>query len=339
MITAGYARGAGQVAFLFVALASCTSPTPPSGTTSTASASSAAPDAAPADTATQAEGRASDDIKPVYPETKDPPDPLAQRYCDLVYELAEKKRKECCPDLAFSAFRPTGECVRTLSYALRSKAVTLETAAVDACEAALLEEAKRCDWGGAIPAACEGIVRGHLDENALCRSSLECKDGLFCGGLGATNPGKCKRPEPVGARCGITIDTLGAFIRQDAEREHPQCDGYCERRRCAATVAPGGECKSSLQCGKDRRCSGGKCTDAALPAAGKPCDQKACEKGLVCVKGTCVTQRRLGETCGSDEECRSTHCERADGGEAKCAMSCRIIPQPAGSGAQPVKKR
>jgi hypothetical protein len=269
--------------------------------------------------------RESDEIKPVYPRTQDPPEPAAERYCNLMYEVSESKRAECCPSMPFSVFRPTDECVRTLSYALRSKAVTLEKADLDACEAAIMEEAKHCDWSGATPAVCEGIVRGQIGEREVCRSSLECKDGLRCAGLGATKPGKCFPALPVGAPCGAGVDTLGAFIHQDPERTHPECDGYCDRRRCAASVEIGGACKTSLQCGFGRRCQSGHCTAAPLPSAGEACGAAPCATGTICLRGTCVAPKRLGEACAGGDECRSGDCEIADGGERQCSMNCEII--------------
>jgi hypothetical protein len=334
MAQARYALRAGLVALTLASGSSCTSkPTPGAGPSTSPSASSTAP----AGSAAQAPFAGDDqggEVKPVYPETNEPPDPQAERYCRLIYEAPETKRKECCPSVPFTAFRPTDQCVRTLSFALRSKAVALGEAALGACEAAILDEAKRCDWGGTMPAACEGIVRGQLDENAKCRSSLECKEGLHCGGLGAVTPGTCVPRGVTGTPCGGSTDTLAAFVRQDAERAHPQCGGQCERRRCADTVALGGKCGSSLQCGQGRFCLQQKCTDTPLPVAGKPCAQKMCAEGLACVNDMCSALRRLEEGCESDAECRSAHCERPDGGAGKCAMSCRIIkPKSASPGA------
>src|SRR5687767_10150992 len=80
-----------------------------------------------------------DEVKPVYPQTKDKPDPRATKYCELVHEVPEKRRKECCPSTPVTMFRPTEECSRTLSYALRSKALTLDDADLAACETAITE--------------------------------------------------------------------------------------------------------------------------------------------------------------------------------------------------------
>jgi hypothetical protein len=325
MLRVRYVLLMGMVAPWMALTASCQCE--PSGTTPAGSA--AASVSAPPPVASAAPGDG-DDVKPVYPQTNDPPLPEAQRYCDLIYEVAEKKRKECCPTTPFTSFRPTAECVRTLSYAIRSKAIALPPAALDACAAEVATEAERCDWGGAVPAACTGILAGQVAESQLCRSSLECQEGLHCEGLGTTTAGKCVAARAIGQRCGGSSDTLGAFTRQDADRKHPVCDGgYCEKRLCVATVAVGQPCRSSVQCGDGRRCHDGKCTDAAAPRAGEPCAHGSCELGAVCSSGTCVATKRLTEPCASDEECRSRFCDKGS-----CALSCAIIrPQTASSSA------
>ncbi|MFO0549382.1 MAG: hypothetical protein U0271_13400 [Polyangiaceae bacterium] len=273
--------------------------------------------------ATSASARADDDgDKPVYPVTNDPPDPVAERYCSLVHDASEESRRACCPDMQFTSFRPTGECVRTLSYALRSGAVAIDKGALEACDAAISAAAKVCDWGGELPAACVGIVRGTREKSNGCRSSLECKAGLYCAGLTITKPGTCAAPMPIGQPCGL-VDTLAPLVVEDAEREHPQCDGVC-LRRCSALVAMGGACTTSLQCGPGHTCVGGHCSDAPLPKAGERCVGGACAAGHRCVQDKCVVERRIGESCASDGECRSGFCE-GTGDAGRCAMRCQII--------------
>lgn len=332
MVLVRYARGALAVAFSssFLALCQCGTSTDAASTTAGAAALGPSGTATAALSATQSASAAQDrapddDVKPVYPQTAEAPDPTAQKYCDLVYEAAESKRKECCPSTPFTSFRPTGECARTLSHALRSGAVVLAKGALDACEAAVLAAAKQCDWGGEVPAACDGILVGQVAEQGVCRSSLECKEGTHCAGLGVASPGKCVRPKPDGARCSAAVDSLGAFVHQDTERKHPQCEGFCERHKCSPVLAVGAKCLSSLQCGADRTCLADKCSDAPLPAAGKPCAGGRCAKGNRCIEGACVTEKRIGEECASDLECRSQLCEKASNEKGKCAMSCQIM--------------
>ena len=262
-----------------------------------------------------------DDVKPVYPQTNDPPDPRATKYCDLVHELPETKRKECCPQTPVSMFRPTKECVRTLTYALGSKAVTLDTAELDVCEKAIREDAEKCDWGGVLPAACEGLLKGQVGEKDVCRSALECKSGLECRGLGATSPGKCMPPRPVGAACGGVADTLGAFTRQDADRGHEPCEGHCQRRRCVKAAAVGEKCDSETLCARGLRCEQQKCVDAPAPGDGQPCTE-SCAHGFSCISGKCAPPRRLGEQCAADGDCRSLSCAKEGADAGKCVVKC-----------------
>jgi hypothetical protein len=277
-----------------------------------------------------------DEIRPVYPIDNSPPEPLAERMCDAVHVLPAKRRAECCA--SDPGFTPRGECVRTLSSAIRSKAVTLDPADVDRCAQAMAKELEGCGWVNPSPpsaaAACDGIIRGQLKESAVCRSSLECAEGLGCLGLSATQVGRCGPPKPARALCNIGIDTLAAFTRQDRfEDAHPDCAGYCIQRRCQDAVAVGGECKTHTECGAKRSCVKGKCSSAPLPAAGQPCAAGLCALGARCVKDVCTAPKGEGEACDSDLECRGG-CERPDGGTTgACGKRCDIVRLPGPLGA------
>jgi hypothetical protein len=216
------------------------------------------------------ESSASDDeVRPVYPVTADPPDPLATRLCEALHALPAKRKAACCGGAP--GFHLAGECARTLSFALRSKAVTLGPEDVDRCVDAIERSLQGCDWVTPLsappPAACEGIVRGELAAGARCRSSLECRDGLRCMGAGPTDAGRCVPPPARGA-CGASVDALAASTRQTrSELAHPECAGHCEQRMCAADVPRGGACVSHVECGRGRRCASGKCSDAPPPRA------------------------------------------------------------------------
>ena len=327
-----YARGLLPVPLLAILSWSCGSGTSgdPSATgapstTAPATSGAARPPATPATPAASDDRASDDDVKPVYPQTTDPPDPVAQKYCDLIHETAETKRKECCPSVPVTPFRPTVECARTLSYALKSKALVLEKADLDGCEAAILAEARQCDWGGELPAACKDILKGQVKPSGACRSALECEPGLFCAGLGVSTAGKCAPPRAEGGRCSKAVDSLGAFVHQDTEARHPRCTGYCERGQCVRLSAPGEKCTSSVQCGRDQRCRDQKCSDAPLPKAGEACLGNLCEKGLRCAAGKCTAEKRIGEECGQSDECRSGRCDTTAGPKGRCAMSCEVL--------------
>lgn len=306
--------------FLPVSFAACSGG---SGSSPSASASASASAVAPAPQASDNEREASSP-EPVYPRTNDPPDPLAERFCDAIHSLPAKRKAECCKsELGFTI---AGECVRTLSYALRSGAISLGAAEVDKCAEAVAKAYEGCDWvtplAAPLPPACVGVLKGTVKEGAKCRSSMECEDGLTCHGVAASDTGRCGKPRVAGA-CGRGIDTLASHTRQtDSERRHPECAGHCNGRRCDADVPLGGECKLSLECGPDRLCIDKKCSSAALPEAGKPCLQGACGGATRCIGGQCVAPKKSGEPCADDVECNGA-CEKPAGAPSgRCAMLC-----------------
>lgn len=307
--------------------ASCSDKKPDAAPGPSASASATASAAA---SASAAEAPAADRIQPVYPIDNQPPLPLAERYCNTVRGIPEKRRDACCPSIGVPS--PTGECIRTLSSALRSGAVTLDAADLDACAAAVTRETAGCDWvtsvGSPTVAACLGILKGTLKEGARCRSNLECEEGMRCRGLGATRPGKCGPPLPARSICNIATDSLAVFAGQDDyERHHPECAGHCARKHCFDAVAVGAACAASHECGPKARCVAGKCAEGPLPAAGQACTD-VCAAGARCSKGKCVALRGEAESCEDDAECRA-RCERGDGGKTgKCAAQCPSFPAP-----------
>jgi hypothetical protein len=264
-------------------------------------------------------------VEPVYPKTNDPPDPLAEKLCAALNDVPVKRRAECCSHPP--GFSLVSECTRSLSYALRNKAVTIDVAAVDACIAAMKAVHEGCDWVGpahvTLPSACDGIVRGSVEEGKRCRSSLECQDGYRCLGVGPTDTGVCRKPLPNGYPCALAVDSLAALTRQDnIDKQHPECVGNCAFRRCQDFVALHGACKTSAQCGAGKACIGGSCEEGSLPGEGKPCAKGSCAMGLRCEKGTCASRKSAGTTCTTDAECIGG-CIRGDGGkEGTCGTKC-----------------
>jgi hypothetical protein len=287
-----------------------------------------------------ADPQGGDEIRPVYPVDAGPPDPLAERFCDAVVVLPERRKSECCgtPNVVAPAIR--AQCVRTLTFALAQRAVALPPPDVDRCVEAMNRTTSGCDWvtpfSEAPPAECDGIVKGMLKEKAPCRSSLECAEGLRCQGLSTVDLGACGPPKVPGSQCNVAVDMLATMTRQDRfARAHPECAGYCARGRCNAAVPVGGDCTNDLVCGSGR-CASGKCTDAPPAAAGESCTD-TCAAGARCVKGKCAAPKAEGASCDADAECRGT-CVRGDGGAAgTCAKSCPVFnlappPVPRASG-------
>jgi hypothetical protein len=278
-----------------------------------------------------ATSNADDEVRPVYPIDAGPPDPLASRFCEAVQALPDKRKAACCVD-ARTGVVPVDSCVRTLSYAIAQRAVTLDAAEVEACAAAMKKATDGCDWvtpfATAIPLVCRGILRGKLAEKEPCRSSLECAAGLRCQGLSATDIGACGPPRGSRMPCGAGIDTLAAYTRQDSvDRDHPECEGRCAQGRCDDAVALGAGCKSDSQCGKNR-CVAGVCEGRPLPELGAACPAGTCAPGAGCVSGVCVAPKAEGDACSSHAECRG-ECVTEDGGAAgTCAKRCPSFALP-----------
>jgi hypothetical protein len=273
--------------------------------------------------------------------------PLAQKLCAALTEMPERRRSACCggtPGIVVTA-----ECTRTLSAALRYKAVELAEPAVDACIAAFEKALEGCDWVGPFapgpPAACQGIVKGLVAEGQKCRSSLECASSLRCKGVGPTNAGKCSPPKPAGEICGGTVDTLATYVRQNAlDTQHPECaDGRCIKHRCAAAAAENAECQVTADCGEGLQCLvtpapqasapapkkplvHKSCVRSPLPGDGEPCPGGACAGELQCITNKCTSRKASGSECTNDFECRGG-CLRDGGGPSSkgtCGPRCDV---------------
>jgi hypothetical protein len=290
-------------------------------------------------------GTAGNDVEPVYPiEPNAPADPVAQKLCTGLTELPEKKRAACCN--ATPGIVLTAECTRTLSAALRSKALAITAADADACLAAFDKTLDGCDWVGPFapgpPAACQGIVKGLLAEGKKCRSSLECAGSLRCRGVGPTTPGTCAPPKPNGELCGGSVDSLATYVRQnDLDAQHPECaTGKCIKHRCADAVAEGGECQVTKDCQDGLQCLPGTashpaakgeppkpsrtCAKKPLPTEGEACPGGACADPLQCILNKCTSRKAGGAACTSDFECRGG-CLRSDGGtKGTCGPRCDL---------------
>jgi hypothetical protein len=270
-----------------------------------------------------------DEVKPVYPVENAPPDPLAERLCRAIQETEPRHRAECCHSRTGAVV--TGECIRTLSYALRHQAVTIDPADVDKCETALASTYTGCDWVGPLPPllpdACSALVHGKLAAGAVCRSSLECSGSLRCRGVGPTTLGRCGPAGAVGASCGGTVDTLATFTREDPKLGllHPECEDYCNRRVCAKVPPDGTACTIPAQCGPDHACVAGKCVTAPPAKLGEPCKVSGCEADLACIAGKCAARRGNGEPCENDFQCKAG-CLKGDGGKTgTCGMKCTMF--------------
>jgi hypothetical protein len=273
----------------------------------------------------QAEARAEDEVRSVYPTQAGAAAPLAQRLCAALHEVPAQRRAECCGGAPLLLV--AGECVRTLSAALASKAVKLEPSAVDACAQAMEQAHAGCEWVGPeappVPAACLGLLEGTLASGARCRSSLECAAGLRCHGVGPTDTGVCSAPAEAGQPCAYSVDALATYTRQvTLEARHPECAGHCFKRRCMANVAAGGACVLTEQCGPGQHCAGSQCAEGAVAQLGQPCVNGGCGEGARCFQGLCATPKPTGASCERDAECLGG-CVKPDGGrQGTCGPRC-----------------
>jgi hypothetical protein len=272
-------------------------------------------------------------VKPVYPLEHVEPHPLASKLCRALHGVPVERKAACCKEAPGVLL--TQECTRNLSGALNAKAVLLSEKDVDGCARAIDSAYQGCDWVGPwnapAPAACMGIMHGTLDARSQCRSSLECKEGLRCLGVGPTDVGVCGPPPPSGKLCNSAVDTLAVYVRQDQyEEAHPACaGGYCDRNRCEPIQPAGGACKSNPQCGPSARCKDGVCTAGRSAKDGEACLGGECEGGMRCVGGICAAPKAIGSTCTQDGECKAACVE------GKCAPSCapfgsnlKLAPKP-----------
>jgi len=288
-------------------------------------------------------GGGAEDVEPVYPiEANAPALPLAEKLCNALTTLPEKRRAECCN--AKPSIVITAECTRQLSAALRHDALALEEKDVDACIAAFDKTLEGCDWVGPFPpgppAACQGIFKGKLAAGQRCRSSLECTGDLRCKDLGPTSPGRCA---PAGSSeatsCGGTVDSLATYTRQnDVDKRHPECKDRCIKHKCQKPVDEGGACLISADCQEGMQClpAAGplqkngqpprKCVAGKAPSKeGEACPGDVCEGTLQCIRGKCTNKKAGGEACTDDFECRGG-CLRDGGasGKGTCGPRCDI---------------
>jgi len=225
-----------------------------------------------------------------------------------MHELPKVRRKICCKE-SFVKLHMASECIRVLTAAMRSKALSIEQKAADRCVAALYKAHEGCGWVGfnppSLPEVCLGIMKGHVKPGQSCRSALECVKGLSCFGLSSTSPGVCLPPRKRGQNCGSVVDPLAVLTRQNnVDKQRPRCRGYCVRGVCETVTQVGKKCYTDRQCGPGMHCADTKCQKGTFPKLGQPCSYK-CEKGARCVKRKCVRIKKIGEPCTNEDECRA----------------------------------
>jgi hypothetical protein len=249
----------------------------------------------------------------------------ASRLCETLHDLPARRKQECCGARSASL---AALCTTTLAESLSRARSVLDADAVADCAESSTTLLRGCDWVGplqpALPQACMQLISGRMQAGAACRSSLECRDGLYCQGMSPFNAGICAAPAPVGARCELPADQLAAYARAEGDPRHPSCAGICLRGRCLARLADGGACSSSAQCADARHCIAGQCRDAPLFASGSDCASSAeCSSGNLCIDARCTAPKPGGASCRLPFECRSLECRRTEGDDSGvCVDSC-----------------
>ena len=270
-----------------------------------------------------------------------PPVPLAEKLCNALTALPEKKRAACCNTTPGVGL--TEPCTRELSAALRHDALEVDEKDVDACVAGFEEALAGCEWVGSFvpspPAACRGIFKGKRAAGQTCRSSLECAGDLRCKDYNRAAIGRCG----VGgvsdeASCGGSVDALATYTRQtDVDKRHPECKERCIRRKCQKPLREGEGCLMTSECLEGMQCMEPpgpgpakkkgyvptkQCVTYEPPAKiGAPCPEGACGAPLQCVRGKCSARKGTGAACSDEFECRGG-CLKDGGTKGTCGPRC-----------------
>ncbi len=283
---------------------------------------------------------ASADVDTYRLDGNEPAMPLAEKLCEALTALPEKKRAACCN--AAPGVSTVAGCTLHLSAALRHHAVALDEKDVDACVAAFDKTLEGCDWVGPFvpgpPPACQGLFRGLRAAGQTCRSSLECTGDLRCRDHGPNAVGTCGAPGVSDeASCGGSVDALATYTRQtDLDQRHPECKERCIRRKCRAPLHDGEGCVATSECRDGMQCivppgaapqkhgyiPTKQCVTVVLPEKeGAPCPAGACTPPLQCIGGKCSPRKSTGAPCNVELECRGG-CLKDGGTRGICGPRC-----------------
>jgi hypothetical protein len=248
-----------------------------------------------------------EEIKPVYSAFAGPALPIAESLCHAVHGLPEERRAACCSAKIGTQNELVAECVKLVSAAVRAGGIALDAGKVQACADAESKATQGCGWVTqglpALPDECARLVQGTVASGGVCRSALECVDGLTCLGAGPTVAGHCGPPKANGTACLSSTDSLANFVRDYDDARHPECAGFCGHRHCEAKFASGAACFLARQCGAGQHCDGKTCIDGPFANAGEACVGDGCGPGLRCINRVCALPKAAGLACVQDFEC------------------------------------
>jgi hypothetical protein len=255
----------------------------------------------------------------------DPSDAIARHLCDVLHALPARRKQECCGTVSTDLAEA---CTRELAPSLRRNAISIDPAALDRCAEDAARQLEGCGWVGPrppkAPSSCTTLLEGAVPAGALCSSSFDCRDGLYCRGAAAGRQGICAAPARAHARCAAPADNLAAFTGLQGDPRHAECEGRCVKGQCLPLAKAGAECPSSAMCEPGLHCRAGRCEVEPPPGIGESCaGETACRAGAYCRDGTCVSLKQPGEACSLPGECGGLACERKPGEKTgTCADPC-----------------
>jgi hypothetical protein len=224
----------------------------------------------------------------------------------------------------------------TCTYANLAPSSLQSPATTDDCTSKLTPDSWQCSdflYSQNRPPACANQASGSKANGASCAINQQCQSS-YC----AT---------PIGHACG-TCQPLPSAGSSCATYECPT-GLQCTSSTCVALALSGAACSTSQPCGEGLTCTAGSCEPGAtmsgapctvggpgcaevdglvcnaasstcqtlmVPAVGQPCgvvgDQATVCPAAVCLRGVCVANRQVGESCEL-------------GGSVPCVTSARCI--------------
>ncbi len=264
--------------------------------------------------------------------------------CDQMAAIACDRPDRCCDqaghdyDVAACKRGETAEC-KTAVAKLTAAGATYDASAASRCLDALRAASTGCGRnepeGDAVEAACGGVFVGKTALGDKCSEDVACAPvagrQVDCASAGEER--RCTLRSRVGEACGNTSSGVVECERGLACKTEGGA-GVCVERAQKGESCEGVSCAGGLACDFDSR------TCVEPPAIGGACTI-TCATGAYCSSGTCVSQKALGESCGSSTECATRICSGgkcvdnayADGASCKPLSSDSDSDSAASSGA------
>lgn len=144
-----------------------------------------------------------------------------------------------------------------------------------------------------MPAECEQVFTGLVQQDGECYQDEECASGLYCNDDSQNCPGQCSSYLDVGDSCDS-----GGFCDPEAAA----CDG--NQQKCVPLAGEGESC-ADIDCQQGLVCidPGGSATCKSPAAAGESCqDNRDCQADLICSQDKCTVPAAAGQACNVGSE-------------------------------------